>query len=321
LNDGQEYALLPVFSQAFTSRILPITVILLVIFGVFIPVRYSEWARPFGWLATALVAPVSHPFAAFSRWVAPADRSQEADQRIVEMTKRLEEAERELRRVQQENKQLLKSLEELNVLGGLNNAPVRQVFAPIFASSSDLSSNIIRARAGRSEGVDVNSVATASGMQLLGRIIATDERTSDIALFNAKGAEPINAMIMIDASANGLMCRLTPAADGIGTGLLKGPVEDRRDPVTAGAIDPVVGQFVRLWDGRWPQSAQMLLVGKVIAVEPSPDSPLRKIVTVRPTIERIERVSEAVIRTTIRDEVDTTGDRARDKASGGGKPR
>ncbi|MCX5690933.1 MAG: hypothetical protein NTV94_14310, partial [Planctomycetota bacterium] len=63
------------------------------------------------------------------------------------------------------------------------------------------------------------------------------------------------------------------------------------------AIEPVVGQVVRLADGRWPTSAQMLLVGKVIAVEPSPDGPLRRLVTVAPSIERLERVSEVVIRT------------------------
>ena len=56
------------------------------------------------------------------------------------------------------------------------------------------------------------------------------------------------------------------------------------------------GQVVRLSDGRWPGAAQMLLVGKVVSVEPSPDNPLRRLVVVAPVIERLERVSEVVIR-------------------------
>jgi len=281
-------------TPALTSRFLPVTIILLFVLGVCVPLKYLGWARPLGWLATTLVAPISHPFAAFSRWVAPAETSPQTNEEIIELNKRLEEAERAWRSAQLENKRLMQSLEELKVMSVVNSSPVRQVFAPIFGSSSDLSSNVLRARAGRFEGVDVSSVATAAGLQLLGRVISVDERTCDILPFNAKGGEAISAMIMIDASANGLVCRLTPT----GSGTLKGPVKDQRDPLTAAAVEPTVGQTVRLLaDGVWPQSAQMLLVGKVIAIEPSPDGPLRKIVTVQPTIERLDRVSEVVIRT------------------------
>jgi cell shape-determining protein MreC len=282
-----------VLSPAFTSRLLPAALGVLILCAVAVPARYMGWARPIGQLVTGFAAPISHPFAAFSRWILPADTTASDNERVRELEARLEEAERELRRVQQENKRLVQSLEELNVLAIVNTSPVRQVFAPIFASSSDLSSNILRARAGRDDGVDVSSVATAAGMQLLGRVVSVEDRTCDIRVFTAKGNEPLNCMIMIDATANGLACRLTP----IGDGTLKGPVEDRRDPTNAQAIEPAVGQVVRLSDGRWPTSSQMLLIGKVTKVEPSPDGPLRKLVTVTPSIERLERVSEVVIRT------------------------
>ena len=158
-------------SPAFTSRLLPATLGVLIICAVAVPARYMGWARPIGQLVTGFVAPVSHPFAAFSRWILPADTTASDNERVRELEARLEEAERELRRVQQENKRLVQSLEELNVLSIVNASPVRQVFAPIFASSSDLSSNILRARAGRDDGVDLSSVATAAGMQLLGRVV------------------------------------------------------------------------------------------------------------------------------------------------------
>lgn len=255
--------------------------------------RWLGWARPLGQLATAVIAPISHPFAAVSRWIAPADGSPRESERVEELGLRVEEAERELERVRGENRRLVRSLEELKVLTVLNTAPVRQVFAPVFASSSDLSSRIIRARAGRSVGVELSSVATVAGLQLLGRIIDVSDFTCDIMPFNAAGAEPLHALIMSGGAAEGLACRLVP----LGNGLLRGPVEDKRDPATARPLVPGVGQTVRLDDGRWPSAAQMLLVGKVISVEASPDGPLRQVVTVAPTIERIERIAEVVIRT------------------------
>jgi cell shape-determining protein MreC len=281
-----------VLSPAFTSRLLPLTLGFLLLCSLAVPVRFLAFARPLGQLVTALAAPVSHPFAAFSRWILPAESGPAVDVRVKELEARLEETERELRRIQQENRRLVQSLEEVNVLAIVNTTPVRQIYAPVFASSSDLSSDIIRARAGTVEGVDLASVATAAGMQLLGRVVSVDDRTCDIQVITSKSAEPINCMIMIDATANGLACRLSPT----GKGTLRGPVEDRRVSGTAQPVEPVPGQVVRLSDGRWPGGAQMLLVGKVVAVEPSPDNPLRRLVVVVPVIERLERVSEVVIR-------------------------
>jgi aquaporin Z len=170
-------------------------------------------------------------------------------------------------------------------------AAVQAIAATAAALGGDVA-KLVRARAGRQQGVDTTSVATASGMQLVGRVVTVDDRTCDVMLFTAKGAEAVSAMIFIDATANGLVCRLSPT----GTGTLKGPVDDRRDGAGQ-AVEPAIGQVVRLNDGRWASCAQMLLIGKVTAVEPSPEGPLRKIVTVTPTIERLDRVSEVIIRT------------------------
>jgi hypothetical protein len=134
-------------------------------------------------------------------------------------------------------------------------------------------------------------------MQLLGKVVSCDERTSDVLPFNAKPAGPIQGMVMIDNSVNGLTCNLEPTGDGT----LKGPVEDRRDAAGA-AVEPRIGQLVRLHDpARWPQSAQMLILGKVAAIDASPQGPLRRIITVVPTVERLDRVAEVVLRTTTRD--------------------
>jgi cell shape-determining protein MreC len=41
--------------------------------------------------------------------------------------------------------------------------------------------------------------------------------------------------------------------------------------------------------------AQMLIIGKVVSVEPKPESPLRRIVIVRPELD-VTRVSELTLR-------------------------
>lgn len=80
--------------------------------------------------------------------------------------------------------------------------------------------------------------------------------------------------------------------DPVGDGTLRGPVEiqDGAQP----ELKP--GTIVRLADpDRWPLHAQMLVVGIVERVYPSPDQPLRSNIVVRPTLE-LERVSNVVLR-------------------------
>ena len=67
----------------------------------------------------------------------------------------------------------------------------------------------------------------------------------------------------------------------------------------------VPGMTVRLDDDAWPRSAQMLVLGTVERIDDDPDKGLRKIVTVRPTVE-IERVKEVTFQL-VRDE-DRGGD-------------
>ncbi|MBL8999575.1 MAG: hypothetical protein JNK25_00395 [Phycisphaerae bacterium] len=279
------------------NRLLPLSLAALLVLGVFVPVRYLGWAAHLGWLATAVVAPISHPIAAFSRWIAPSQPLTHESEAVRELTRQKEHAESEVLRLRLEIQRLSVALEEARVFAGVNSTAVRQVFAPVFASTSDLAGSLLRARAGRREGVEENTVATASGMQLLGRVVSVDERTCDILPFNARHAGPIQGMVMLDAGINGLICHLEPVGDGT----LRGPTEDRRDS-GGNAVEPSVGQLVRLHDpGRWPQSAQMLILGKITAIEASPQGPLRKIITVTPTVERLDRVAEVVLRTSARE--------------------
>jgi len=99
---------------------------------------------------------------------------------------------------------------------------------------------------------------------------------------------PIMAALMLDStSGRSLACLLRPAGDGT----LRGDVEDPGDGPSP--ID--VGVSVRLRDDQWPESAQMLMIGRVVKVERSPDQPLRKVVIVRPDRD-LRQANEVVIR-------------------------
>lgn len=259
----------------------------------FVPTRWSGWMTSVGRLTQFFAAPISQPFAAVSRWAAPATR-QHDDDFVTMLRGELEAARSMMLRHESENQRLRSQIRELQHGIELNpGLPVRQVMAPVYGTSSDLSSGMLRVRAGTAQEVDENAVATTSGLQLVGRIVSAGARTSTVLPITSPKAGPVRAMVMIDATANGLVCTLTPVGDGT----LRGPVEDRRDPTTAQAVQPQVGQQVRLSDpDRWPAHSQMLLVGEVVKVEPAPDQPLRAIVVVAPMIERLDRISEVVLR-------------------------
>lgn len=258
-----------------------------------LPLRFIGWERWFGQLTQTLIAPVSHPFAALSRWLRPAAPRDVEDSVVRSLRDEIDSLTAQLLRERQENAKLLGTMEELYRLKTLNpDSPVEQLTAPVIAASSDLSSALLTVRAGERQGVEPNSVAVAPGLQLLGRVVAVRGKSCDVQPITSKAAEKLRARIIIgdDPTMNPL-CQLEPRGDGT----FRGPVStEGRDPASALKLEP--GQLVRLDDQeRWPRHAQMLVIGRIESVDASPDQPLRKVVTVRPTLS-LDRVSEVVLR-------------------------
>ncbi len=272
-----------------SRRLLAGSILVLLVMGL-LPLRMTAWAGWFGDLLATLVAPVSDPSARIARWLAPATpRSAQPEQ---------------IRRLEQEREELLRlyrvEREEVARLRGLiadlqagaalyPEAKVRQLVAPVIASSSDRSSTVLRVRAGRASGVDRGAIATTAGVQLVGRVQDVAERLCDVFPITDPGTGSITGMILLDATSIGPTCLLKPT----GAGTLSGPVEDMSGIVPRRAIEP--GMRVLLQDSAWPRAAQMLLIGVVETAEPAPNQPLRTVVTVRPTL-RLDRVGEVVLR-------------------------
>ncbi len=261
----------------------------------FLPLNLIKWESWFGRLAQVVVVPVSGPLSTVSRWLSPASKSAERSAEVQALEQQLSELRTRTLQLQRENDSLRKALGEIRVLMDLApDSTVRQVYAPVVGAAGDAGAGLLTVKAGARHGVDANSIATGVGMQLVGRVTSVGDRTSTV-LPITSGDEQLLAVVFVEgAGSEGLACRLRPRGDGT----LRGPVEDRRDVQTAGVIAPKVGDEVRLADPeRWPRVAQMVLIGRVEKIESAPEQALRKIITVRPTIERLDRVAQVIIRT------------------------
>jgi hypothetical protein len=258
--------------------------------------RYATWlARP----VEAIMAPWRNVLWDSKAWIQRRTTPiQSADAGEVHaLRQKLDEA---LFALNQSNSQVLELRQRIRDLARsqeINPIPVDPVPAPVIGAAADISSRSLLVRAGRRERVESKSVAVVRGVHLVGHVGRVEDRTCVVLPITDPAAGMISGRIMLEDSTPGPLCLLEPD----GRGRLRGPVQDDptlRDPVTAQAAEIGQGQIVRLEDRKWPQSAQMLVIGRVVGIEPLPNQPLRKIVTVEP-VEPIERVSEVTIRVPI----------------------
>jgi cell shape-determining protein MreC len=274
-----------------SNRLYAAAVLALLASSLVVPMRWQGWATRAGDALQLVVAPVSRPVVATIGWLRGA-RTPPDDDAIRVLEEHVEHLRQSLLRQKQENDRLAQVLRDLQRGIALNpDLRTRQVPAVVYAVTQG-APTLLRVQGGSREGVRPNAIAVAPGLQLVGRVVAVADRTSSVQVMNARGAGSIACVIILDdESPEGLRCTLTPVGDGS----LRGPVEDRRDATGEQPIEPRVGQTVRLDDPTWPRGARMLLVGRVERVEPREDQPLRRVVTVRPTVEHLDRLTELML--------------------------
>jgi len=271
---------------------LPVAITLTAVLAV-LPLRWIAWLNGFQDLTLTLVGPLSRQFEKLLQWRSPALTSQ-LEKELAESRQDRDHYQMLYYRAAQDIEELRERIEQLQQGIALNpDLPVTLYAAPVIARSSDLSSSAFTVRAGSRIGVVPGTVVTAGGVQLVGRVTHTGPRTATVQPVTDRTAGPVFGLIIFEVDATRrITCRLEPSGDG----LLRGPVEDRRDEATQEPLTPRPGQTVRLFDPEsWPKNAQMLVIGKVESVDSAPDQPLRKLITVRPT-SRLDRISEVVLR-------------------------
>jgi len=265
------------------------------------PVRYLDWVGWLGGVAATVFTPISDPMTFVARWLAPATRVIEDDERIAALKNDRDEILRRLRNAKARIDELETRVAEYE--SGFSRAaaaPVELLRRPVIGASSDPSSGLLRVKAGRRDGVTTNTVSTVRGVQLHGQVVRVDRLECVVMPITEPESGLIRGRVMPERLGGpGLLCQLAPTD----LGTLRGDVEfpDPR-PATAPDADdarPEIrpGMEVVLDDPAWPESAQRFTIGIVERVNPDPEQPLRLNIVVRPRDGlELRRVREVTLR-------------------------
>lgn len=274
-------------SMLSAPRLLVVVSCLMAIMAL-LPARAIGWVSEIAGPVNLLVSPAAKAMGLVVDLVAHRPKPGESESpELAELRTRVEEYKFQWLNERAENERLRGQIAALQKAPPLGAEVIRQVYAPIIGGGADLSSGIVKAKAGEREGIIPNSVAVAEGVHLVGKVTEVHSRYCLILPVTQKASRGLKGVIMV-GDQPGPFCDLVPT----GTGLLSGRVF-----FDEGAIRPELkpGMLVRLDDTEWPASARMLIVGRIVEVVPLPQQPNRPVVTVRPEFPA-EHLSEVVIR-------------------------
>lgn len=255
-----------------------------------LPLRFLGWARWFSEQSFVVISPVAHPITAATDLVIPTRRTgTEATERERTLRDEIERTRVRLLQSEQRNAELQARVADLSrvSLGALlqPDLEVSQLPRQVVGEAGEM----LVVRTGTNEDVYRGAVITAQSVQLVGRVSDADARTSLVLPINAKGANKIMGIVVLDEqTGRRAICLLEPGGDGTMVGDVAPPEDGRADEIVA-------GQTVRLFDDQWPRHAQMLVIGEVTRVEPSPDQLLRRRITVKPRVN-LRRPGEVIVR-------------------------
>ena len=246
-----------------------------------LPSSWLDWTGWFRAQARVVVYPIAHPITMAKNAVIPQSvGNPNATQRERALQSELDRYRTLLYKEQQNNAQLSALVDQLSTGAAVTpDVAVTQIPRPV----TGLSREFLLVRSGGHERVSRSTVVVVNAVQLCGRVVETDDRTAMVLPITAKDAPPLLGNVMLDdTGTHTARCMLAP----IGKGLLEGDVTQPPAGELGEETTPIrVGMEVRLLDDQWPRHAQMLLIGTIESVTPSPNQPLRQRITVRPTVD------------------------------------
>lgn len=251
-----------------------------------LPTRYSRWVGWFSRPAMAALAPAAAPMGMLGRWALPQRAGPALPQQVEALTEEVEKFRTLWRQSEARLADAERRLAEIQRARALNPAlDLAPIVAPIIGAAADPSSGVLTARAGTERGVQRDDVAAAAGVHLVGRVVDVSSLTCSILPITHRSTGYIDAVVDVPGADAGKLpqCQLLPGPGGELAG------EFERD-----AAGVSLGLLVRLRDTRWPASAQMLVVGKIVAIRPKESQPLRQMIVVRPEVD-FRRLGETLI--------------------------
>ncbi len=254
-----------------------------------LPAGWLTWVGWFGGLAEKAVVPVQTPVHRAASWFGGRFTDVESSPEVAALR---EEADRSRTLYLQTLEELSAVREQVESLQSGRAIPgggvgVMQVLAPVLGMQGDGFSRVLKVRAGRAQGVLTGDAVAYRGVHLVGRVIGDpDAQFSRVQIVTDKAAGGtaggsgttergrINGVVILgesdarlptDPLAERLVCLLAPTGDGRLSGDVAVPSRAASSSHGAGRVP--VGAIVRLLDERWPASAQMLVLGRVIREE------------------------------------------------------
>jgi hypothetical protein len=281
-------------------RVLFTLTLMAVLVFSFLPLRWSGWVRALRNPVDVVVRPVSGPMSSLSTLLRPSRNDGgvggggggEGSEASAELERQRDQFKWLYLREVDRNAELEALVRDLQGGAAWSRPPgVRRVEAS--RVGSDAASGTVEFARGTNDGVGVGAVAVARrSEQLVG--IATDARTNvtTFRLITDTRLQPrlVIGVVVPEGPVSSAQlstlprCQLRPLGDGT-------LVDDNVGVTSASAIVP--GMIVRLADDSWPDAARMLVLGRVVRVEPA-DNPLYRRVVVRPEID-VTRVPSAII--------------------------
>jgi len=253
-----------------------------------LPARHTGFASFLREPVRAILTPAAAPMRAVGLWIRPPQRTGVSDDPAVAAIE--EERDRFYalwRRSEQTAEELAALVVELQRGRALNpEIEFAQIVAPVVGSTTERAGAVLQVRAGRDRGVTTNSVAVYQSVHIVGRAVEVGARVSDVVLVTNRRTGWLRAAVDPGEGRALLGCQLQPVE---GEELLRGELDSDVQGVE-------VGMLVRLTDESWPRSARMLVLGRVVRVEPKETQPLRMVVTVRPEAD-LRRLSQVILHT------------------------
>lgn len=267
-----------------------------------LPLRFTGWVSVFRGPLMTVVAPIASPLSAIAVWLR--DDSSERPSTHTQTTLEAANAERDrLARLYLQSlsriDELEALLEDLQRVTARRSAAVQQLEAR--RVGINLSTGTVDYDRGAVHGVTTAAVALSRrGEQLVGQItrLSPSVCTAHLITDNRRDA-PLMVGVIIPADERGEQlpadaealqalkrCQLRPQGDGTLVDPQFGIGPEERSPVA-------VGDYVRLLDESWPSSAQMAVLGRVIAIEPT-EQPLFRVLRVAP-IADIQRLRSVIL--------------------------
>ncbi len=277
------------------QRLLAFAIVAVIVLAT-LPGRFTRWVEWFRGPVQFVLTPASGAASALAHALRPAvSATAPADPATRQVAEDRDHYRTLWLDAERRNDELQRQLAELQRGAALMpEIEVAHFYARVTGVSSDPRTGPLEVRAGRDRGVtEGDTVAVVNAVHLVGRVIDVRPRTSSVLPITRPGAGWIQARIMIDdATGASWPCQLRGAGDGT----LRGDVEERSAGAEADqsrAIEP--GQTVRLQDPNWPETAQMLVIGRVERVAPKENAPLRLEVVVRPDVQ-LDLVPSVILR-------------------------